>query len=112
MDIEYYGGGGPSAGHTVPSPDFGHELRTFLNAIIGYVELLQEDAKGEGYDSLFPDLENIWLAANHMTALVEENSWAIQAKSDSEVDMSPAQAAQWLREQVLRSSGPSVRQVK
>ena len=37
-----------TAGQEIPSPDLNHELRTFLHSIIGYIELIQEDAAARG----------------------------------------------------------------
>ena len=59
-------------GGAVPSPDLNHELRTFLHTIIGYIEILQEDAAAQGQANLGPELEKILEASNHLAALVEE----------------------------------------
>jgi len=47
-----------------------HELRTPLNAVIGYSELLQDDAKDLGQDSFIPDLKKIQGAGKHLLALI------------------------------------------
>jgi signal transduction histidine kinase len=47
-----------------------HELRTPMNAIIGYSEMLQEDAEEEGLDHLAPDLEKIRDAGRHLLDLI------------------------------------------
>jgi signal transduction histidine kinase/ligand-binding sensor domain-containing protein len=49
-----------------------HELRTPLNAVIGYTELLQEEAAEHGLDSFGPDLARIRSAGTHLLALVGE----------------------------------------
>jgi signal transduction histidine kinase len=49
-----------------------HELRTPLNVIIGYSEMLEEDASDLGYDDLSPDLEKIGLAAKHLLSLISD----------------------------------------
>ncbi len=47
-----------------------HEFRTPLNAIIGYGEMLQEDAQAEGRSELAFDLEKINMAAYHLLSLI------------------------------------------
>ncbi|MHB8577943.1 MAG: GAF domain-containing protein, partial [Dehalococcoidia bacterium] len=43
-----------------------HELRTPLNAVIGYSEILAEDAQDAGHTDLIPDLEKINAAGKHL----------------------------------------------
>ena len=47
-----------------------HELRTPLNIVIGYAELLMDDAKGQGKSALAGDLEKIRSAARDLLALI------------------------------------------
>ncbi len=49
-----------------------HEVRTPLNAIIGYSDLLADELRDRGFDDLLPDLEKIRRAAGHQLALVTE----------------------------------------
>jgi signal transduction histidine kinase len=49
-----------------------HELRTPLNAVIGYSELLLEDAVEEGDEASISDLEKIRGAGRHLLRLVNE----------------------------------------
>jgi len=49
-----------------------HELRTPMNAIIGYSEMLAEDAEDEGHDDMIPDLEKINAAGKHLLALIND----------------------------------------
>jgi PAS domain S-box-containing protein len=49
-----------------------HELRTPMNAIIGYSEMLAEDAEDEGHDEIIPDLEKINAAGKHLLALIND----------------------------------------
>src|SRR5262249_36561236 len=45
-----------------------HELRTPLNAVIGYSEMLQEEAQDLGVDTLLPDLRKINAAGKNLLA--------------------------------------------
>ncbi|MGQ0579452.1 MAG: GAF domain-containing protein [Betaproteobacteria bacterium] len=47
-----------------------HELRTPLNAVIGYSEMLQEDAADLGADGLVPDLKKVNAAGKHLLELI------------------------------------------
>ena len=47
-----------------------HELRTPLNGIIGYSEMLSEEAADRGRDDLIPDLEMIRHAAGDLLGLI------------------------------------------
>jgi signal transduction histidine kinase len=47
-----------------------HELRTPINAIIGYTEILQEDAVDADYDNCSSDLQNIKKASTHLLGLI------------------------------------------
>jgi two-component system, sensor histidine kinase and response regulator len=47
-----------------------HELRTPLNAVIGYTEILREDAELQGQSGLLSDLEKIEKSARHLLALI------------------------------------------
>jgi signal transduction histidine kinase/ActR/RegA family two-component response regulator len=49
-----------------------HELRTPLNAVIGYAEMLQEDAQDTGDDNAVQDLNRILTAAKHLLSLINE----------------------------------------
>lgn len=49
-----------------------HELRTPLNAVIGYSEMLADDAKEGGYMSIAPDLKKIKTAGMHLLNLINE----------------------------------------
>jgi signal transduction histidine kinase len=50
----------------------GHEIRTPLNAVIGYSEMLQEDATAFGYPQLVPDLQKIKSAGKHLLNLIND----------------------------------------
>ncbi|OQY44732.1 MAG: hybrid sensor histidine kinase/response regulator [Candidatus Parabeggiatoa sp. nov. 2] len=49
-----------------------HELRTPLNVIIGYSEMLEEEAVDLGYEDCTPELEKICLAARHLLSLIND----------------------------------------
>ncbi len=49
-----------------------HELRTPMNAILGYSEMLQEEAEEEGLDNFTPDLQKIQNAGKHLLALIND----------------------------------------
>jgi signal transduction histidine kinase/NO-binding membrane sensor protein with MHYT domain len=49
-----------------------HELRTPLNAVIGYSELLMEDAEETGDNAIVPDLQKILAAGQQLLALINE----------------------------------------
>ena len=49
-----------------------HELRTPMNAIIGYSEMLAEDAEDEGHDEMLEDLNKISAAGKHLLALLND----------------------------------------
>jgi signal transduction histidine kinase len=49
-----------------------HQLRTPLNAMIGYCEMLLEDAADRGPEDLIPDLQKIHAAAQRFLALVND----------------------------------------
>ena len=47
-----------------------HELRTPLNAVIGYSEMLEEEAVDEGLTEFIPDLKKINAAGKHLLSLI------------------------------------------
>jgi signal transduction histidine kinase len=49
-----------------------HELRTPLNAVIGYSQILLEDAESEGDSASVTDLTKIHVAGQHLLKLVNE----------------------------------------
>lgn len=49
-----------------------HELRTPLNAVIGYSEILSEEAEDLGYDDFIPDLAKIRNAGDHLLSLIND----------------------------------------
>jgi PAS domain S-box-containing protein len=49
-----------------------HELRTPLNAVIGYSEMLQEQAEDMNLPALVPDLQKIHNAGKHLLTLIND----------------------------------------
>lgn len=49
-----------------------HELRTPLNAVIGYSEMLEEEAKDSGQNQFIPDLQKIRTAGKHLLMLIND----------------------------------------
>jgi signal transduction histidine kinase/CheY-like chemotaxis protein len=49
-----------------------HELRTPMNAIIGYSEMLQEEAEDLGQKNFIPDLKKIHGAGKHLLGLIND----------------------------------------
>jgi signal transduction histidine kinase/CheY-like chemotaxis protein/ligand-binding sensor domain-containing protein len=49
-----------------------HELRTPMNAIIGYSEMLQEEATDLGQEAFIPDLQKIHGAGKHLLGLIND----------------------------------------
>jgi signal transduction histidine kinase len=58
--------------HELPSALI-HELRTPLNQIIGYSDLLKEQAEEAGYDVLLPDLAKVGAAGQLLLAVINDN---------------------------------------
>ena len=50
-----------------------HEVRTPLNQIIGYAEMLQEEARERGAEAFVADFGRILIAAHELLRLVVEN---------------------------------------
>ena len=55
---------------SVDLPALSEALRTPLNAVVGYSDMLQEDAADQGHDRLIPDLQKIHEAGTQLLALV------------------------------------------
>ena len=49
-----------------------HELRTPMNAIIGYSEMLTEEAEDRGTTDIVPDLQKIHAAGKHLLGLIND----------------------------------------
>jgi adenylate cyclase len=73
----------PVAHRKIDEASMHHEVRTPLNQIIGYAEMLQEQAKDLGYDSFASDLQKVHTAGRHLLDLIVENFVSIQVNSDA-----------------------------
>jgi PAS domain S-box-containing protein len=49
-----------------------HELRTPLNAVIGYSEMLTEEARDRGLENILPDLNKIHSSGKHLLRLIND----------------------------------------
>ncbi|HLE69748.1 MAG TPA: response regulator, partial [Vicinamibacteria bacterium] len=54
-----------------PAMSLRHDLRTPINQIIGYGEMLAEEAASEGHQQYVPDLEKIGIAARNLLATID-----------------------------------------
>jgi adenylate cyclase len=73
----------PGAHRKIDEVAMNHEVRTPLNQVIGYAEMLQEQAKDLGHDSFASDLQNVHTAARRLLDLIVENFASLQANSDA-----------------------------
>src|SRR5437763_5649092 len=73
----------PVAHRKIDEASMHHEVRTPLNQIIGYAEMLQEQAKDLGYDSFASDLQKVHTAGRHLLDLIVEKFVSIQVNSDA-----------------------------
>ena len=60
-----------------------HEVRTPLNQVIGYAEMLQEQAKELGHDSFASDLQKVHSAGRRLLDLIVQNLGSIELNSDA-----------------------------
>jgi len=59
--------------HDTALSNIRHSLRTPLNQVIGYSEMLQEEAEDLGLDAYVPDLQKIHAAGSQLLALINDN---------------------------------------
>jgi K+-sensing histidine kinase KdpD len=63
--------------HELP-PELLHELRTPLTQIIGYSEMLMEQADEAGHEGYLPDLRKVNAAGYRLLALMEESFHSVR----------------------------------
>jgi class 3 adenylate cyclase len=68
-------------GHDTVLSNIRHNLRTPLNQIIGYSEMLQEEGEDLGLDAYVPDLQKIHSAGNQLLALINDNVASARVES-------------------------------
>lgn len=73
-----------------PIAQLRHDLRTPVNQIIGYSEMLQEDAEAGGHDAFVPDLQKVQLAARQLLGLIN-TKLNVEALSGAASPATPAQ---------------------
>lgn len=56
---------------TLPS-QVRHDLRTYLNQVLGYSELLMDDAQERGWQEAVTDLQNIYTAGRNLLTLIND----------------------------------------
>ena len=81
-----------------------HELRTPLNQVIGYSELLMEEAPDRGLDSYVADLQRINTAARHLGELILRHVEAPHIGSSEEEPAVSAVAGHSVRRRQERGS--------
>ena len=81
-----------------------HELRTPMNAVIGYSEMLEEEAEDQGLDDLIPDLQKIRSAGQHLLKLINDVLDLSKIEADK-IDLFPelfqAEDLLWTSRQLL-----------
>src|SRR5438132_3037174 len=70
----------PAAHRKMDEASMHHEVRTPLNQVIGYAEMLQEQAKELGHDSFVSDLQKVHSAARRLLDLIVQNFASIEIK--------------------------------
>jgi signal transduction histidine kinase len=84
-----------SGRHALP-PKLIHDLRTPLNQIIGYSEMLTERALEVGQPDLVPDLEKVCRAGKRLLGMIDQSFDAASAEASEDVRESVRPATQFL----------------
>lgn len=71
----------PVASRKIDERTMHHEVRTPLNQVIGYAEMLQEEARESAQDSFIPDLQKVHAAGQRLLELILENFTSAQLES-------------------------------
>ena len=99
-----------SAAKTAFMATMSHELRTPLNAVIGYAEMLVEDAEDRGYAPLRDDLGKIVGASQHLLKLIEDILELSRVEAEKQDLRCERFAAQELVREVIGVLAPLARQ--
>jgi len=59
-----------------------HDLRTHLNQILGYSELLMDDAQDGGWQEAIPDLQNIYMAGRNLLTIINDYVDPVKAQDE------------------------------
>ena len=99
--------GSPTRTHRHPLPSgLLHDLRTPLNHILGYSELMMEEAQGEDPARLLlPHLQKVCAAAHHMATLISENFESSRTPEEPRGDAAPGQVRSPASEPEARPAG-------
>jgi two-component system, sensor histidine kinase and response regulator len=81
-----------------------HDLRSPLNQIIGYSELLTEEANGQRREDFVADLRKVGAAGHRMLALIEENFTSVEGPEL----VRPAEAGRYTDEEPVAESAAVV----
>src|SRR5437763_11103276 len=73
----------PVAHRKMDEASMHHEVRTPLNQVIGYAEMLQEQAKELGHDSFASDLQKVHTAWRRLLELIVQHFASIELNSDT-----------------------------
>lgn len=84
----------PAASAPDPVAKIRHDLRTPLNQIIGYAELLEEEAQDAGRDAELPDLRRIRGAASGLLRMVDD-ALAISQMESEKLELRAAAFDPW-----------------
>src|SRR5437867_11954294 len=68
-------------GHNTALSNIRHNLRSPLNQVSGYSEMLQEEGEDLGLDAYVPDLQKIHSAGNQLLALINDNVSSARVES-------------------------------
>ncbi len=85
-----------------------HELRTPMNAIIGYSEILMEDAEDDDNEAAVADLQKILAAARHLLGLINDVLDLSKIEAGRMDLFIEEQAVEGLVEQVRSTTAPLV----
>src|SRR5437762_8576211 len=73
----------PVAHRKMDEASMHHQVRTPLNQVIGYAEMLQEQAKELGHDSFASDLQKVHSAGRHLLDLIVQHFASIEINSQA-----------------------------